>query len=85
MEQDTNIRLKCNEIFRFGEKGGMEEEYAEKLDQVTFLPVSAGKLRRYRSIKSLIDNFTDMIQALDGLLQAVHLLKKHKIELVFCK
>ncbi|USN55939.1 MAG: glycosyltransferase [Candidatus Peribacteria bacterium] len=52
---------------------------------MTYLAISAGKLRRYRSIQAIIDNITDMFQVLRGFFEAMHYLKKYKIKLVFCK
>src|SRR5690625_3383118 len=54
------------EIDYIGSKDGIERQLIEQLDEVTYYPISTGKLRRYMSIENLKDPF----KVLKGTIQA---------------
>ena len=63
-----------------GTKDGMEREIMSGTD-IPYHIISAGKLRRYFSLK----NFVDPFKILSGFLKAEHILKKLKPAAVFSK
>ncbi len=68
------------DIEYIGTKNGMEREIIGKTD-LPYHVISAGKLRRYFSLK----NFTDPAKILAGYMQAKRILKKIKPSVVFSK
>lgn len=68
------------EVYYIGSKGGMEEELIKKCG-IPYYGVSSGKLRRYFDKK----NFSDIFKVLKGILQAKHIIKKIKPDVVFSK
>lgn len=82
--EDSYLAEHCK-LFRFGEQGWIEETYAAKYQQVTFVPIPAGKMRRYRDVRSLLHNIRDLRKALSGIVVAYTYLKRHRIDVVFCK
>lgn len=82
--QDTEIRAQCK-LFRFGESDSLEEKSCAQFPEVTFVPISAGKLRRYRTPKAVLQNICDLRKWLQGIFVAAGQLKKHRITHVFCK
>lgn len=72
------------EIFYIGEKGGMEEGLIKK-EGISFYGISAGKMRRDKSIKTMGKNAADMFKVLKGISQAKKILKELKPEAVFSK
>ncbi len=57
-----------------GSYEGIERNLIEKLDGVTYHPISTGKLRRYMSK----ENFKDPFKVLKGTMQAFRILGKRK-------
>ena len=72
------------EIFYIGEKGGMEENLI-KNEGLPFYGISAGKMRRDKSIKTMGKNAADMFKVLKGISEAKKVLKEIKPEVVFSK
>jgi UDP-N-acetylglucosamine--N-acetylmuramyl-(pentapeptide) pyrophosphoryl-undecaprenol N-acetylglucosamine transferase len=68
------------EFIWIGQKNGIEEELARKAG-IPFFGISAGKLRRYFSLK----NFTDIFNVIRGYFQAKKILKREKPALLFSK
>lgn len=68
------------EVYYIGSKGGMEEELIKKCG-IPYYGVSSGKLRRYFDKK----NFSDIFKVLKGIMQAKHIIKKIKPDVVFSK
>ncbi len=68
------------DVYYIGSKGGMEEELIKKCD-IPYYGVSSGKLRRYFDKK----NFSDIFKVLKGIMQAKHIIKKIKPDVVFSK
>ncbi len=62
------------------EENSLEEEIAEK-NRIHFLPVAAGKIRRYFDIRNLFEPLKNMT----GVVQAMNYIRKHKIDVVFSK
>lgn len=69
------------EIDYIGSKTGIERKLIEKLQGVTYYPISTGKLRRYASVENIKDPF----KVLKGTLQAVNIIRKRKPKLIFSK
>lgn len=64
-----------------GSKQGIERTLIEEIDDVTYYPISTGKLRRYMSI----ENFKDPFKVLKGMMQAWHIIGNNKPNVVFSK
>ncbi|MFD2042836.1 undecaprenyldiphospho-muramoylpentapeptide beta-N-acetylglucosaminyltransferase [Ornithinibacillus salinisoli] len=64
-----------------GSKDGIERQLVEQLDEVTYYPISTGKLRRYMSK----ENFKDPFKVLKGTLQAARIIGKRKPTIIFSK
>lgn len=72
-------------LFRFGSKGQLEERFANNFPWVTFVPIKSGKLRRYRTVRSTLENLRDAAYFNAGYVQSLYLLKQHNIDVLFCK
>jgi len=68
------------EIHYTGTKNGIERTLIEK-ENITYHPISAGKLRRYFDLK----NVTDIFKILSGFLQACILIARLRPRIVFSK
>src|SRR5690625_4872434 len=64
-----------------GSKDGIERKLIEQLRDVTYHPISTGKLRRYISIENLKDPF----KVIKGTFQAWNIIRKQKPNVVFSK
>ncbi|WP_138420630.1 undecaprenyldiphospho-muramoylpentapeptide beta-N-acetylglucosaminyltransferase [Aquibacillus sediminis] len=64
-----------------GSKNGIERELIGQLDNVTYHPISTGKLRRYFSK----ENFKDPFKVLNGTMQAYRIIGKTKPSVIFSK
>src|SRR5690625_5167015 len=64
-----------------GSKDGIERKLIEQLRDVTYHPISTGKLRRYISIENLKDPF----KVIKGTFQAWNIIRKRKPDVVFSK
>jgi UDP-N-acetylglucosamine--N-acetylmuramyl-(pentapeptide) pyrophosphoryl-undecaprenol N-acetylglucosamine transferase len=69
------------EIDYIGSKNGIERDLIEQLEDVTYYPISTGKLRRYMSLENLKDPF----KVLKGTLQAWRIIGKRKPSVIFSK
>ncbi|WP_047979836.1 undecaprenyldiphospho-muramoylpentapeptide beta-N-acetylglucosaminyltransferase [Ornithinibacillus contaminans] len=69
------------EIDYIGSKDGIERNLIESLDQVTYYPISTGKLRRYMSLENMKDPF----KVLKGTFQAWKIIGKRKPAVIFSK
>ncbi|EQB35068.1 MULTISPECIES: undecaprenyldiphospho-muramoylpentapeptide beta-N-acetylglucosaminyltransferase [Virgibacillus] len=69
------------EIDYIGSKEGIERNLVSELDEVTYHPISTGKLRRYISKENIKDPF----KVLKGTLQAINILRKRKPSVIFSK
>ncbi len=68
-------------VHYIGRAEGIERDLIEKLPNVTYHGISAGKLRRYNNIK----NLTDPFRVIKGYFQALKLMKEIKPAGVFSK
>lgn len=64
-----------------GSKGGIEEDLIKEFPEVTYHPISTGKLRRYMSV----ENFKDPFKVMKGIFQARKIIKKEKPSVIFSK
>src|SRR5690625_3735321 len=64
-----------------GSKTGIERELIENISDVTYYPISTGKLRRYMSLENLKDPF----RVVKGILQAWKIIGKVKPNIIFSK
>ena len=69
------------EIDYIGSKNGIERDLIEQLEDVTYYPISTGKLRRYTSLENLKDPF----KVVKGTLQAWRIIGKRKPSVIFSK
>jgi len=69
------------QIDYIGSKSGIEKELIGQLENVTYYPISTGKLRRYMSI----ENFKDPFKVVRGMMQAWNIIGKQKPSIVFSK
>lgn len=76
---------KCNDIYWFGEKNSLEEDACDALPWVNFVPIPAGKRRRYRNIEAVAKNIRDMGRLLAGIGVAGRKLRSLDIDVVFGK
>ncbi len=67
-----------------GEEGGREQSIVKDYNW-NFWPISAGKLRRYLTLFTLIANITDLYKVFRGFFQSMSLLIKTKSPAVFSK
>lgn len=74
------LRRQGWEMTYFGSVNGIEKELIAGTD-IPYVSIATGKLRRYLSLK----NFTDPFRVVQGLWQAMTLLKKIKPDVVFSK
>ena len=74
------LKKRGYEVHYIGSKEGIERKLMEEFD-VTYYPISSGKLRRYFDPKNFIDPF----RVLKGFGEASSLLKKIKPDVVFSK
>lgn len=64
-----------------GSIDGIEKKLITQFEEVTYHPISTGKLRRYMSI----ENFKDPFRVLKGIAQAWMILRKLKPNIIFSK
>lgn len=64
-----------------GSKSGIERELIEKIDEITYYPISTGKLRRYMSIENMKDPF----RVIKGIGEAWNIIRKTKPNVIFSK
>ncbi|MEO3944033.1 undecaprenyldiphospho-muramoylpentapeptide beta-N-acetylglucosaminyltransferase [Gorillibacterium sp. CAU 1737] len=69
------------DVHYIGSASGIERELIARLPEVSYNPISTGKLRRYRSWENLKDPF----RTLKGIGQAFSLLRKLKPKVIFSK
>ena len=75
--------LKEEESYNFfwvWEENGLEQEIAER-NRIHFLPVAAGKIRRYFDLR----NFFEPLKNLTWIVQAIGYIKKYNIDIIFSK
>lgn len=64
-----------------GSHDGIERELIGQMNDVTYHPISTGKLRRYMSI----ENFKDPFKVMKGVMQAWKIIGKTKPDIIFSK
>lgn len=64
-----------------GSKSGIERDLIKELPNITYYPISTGKLRRYMSLENLKDPF----KVLKGTLDAWKVIRKTKPHIIFSK
>jgi len=69
------------QIDYIGSHDGIERKLIEPLENVTYYPISTGKLRRYMSLENIKDPF----KVLKGTMQAWNIMRKRKPQIVFSK
>lgn len=75
------LRAEGYEIHYIGTADGIEKSLVGGLEGVTYHTISAGKLRRYFSLK----NLTDPFKVVGGIFQAKRIINKVKPDVVFSK
>src|SRR5699024_6289464 len=69
------------EMDYIGTIDGIESKLVEQLDDVTYYPISTGKLRRYMSVENMKDPF----KVLKGTMQAWRIIGKRKPNVILSK
>ena len=69
------------EIDYIGSHDGIERELIGQMANVTYYPISTGKLRRYMSVENIKDPF----KVLKGVMQAWRIIGKTKPDIIFSK
>lgn len=69
------------QIDYIGSHDGIERKLIEPLENVTYYPISTGKLRRYMSLENIKDPF----KVIKGTMQAWNIMRKRKPQIVFSK
>lgn len=69
------------QVSYIGSKDGIEKTLINNIDEVTYYPISTGKLRRYMSL----ENFKDPFRVVKGILQAWKIIGKVKPNIIFSK
>jgi len=72
-------------LFWFGSRGQLEETFANNFPDVHFAAIKSGKMRRYWTVRSTLENLRDVAYFNAGYIQSLYLLKQHKIDALFCK
>lgn len=72
-------------LFWFGSAWQLEEKFADTFPGVQFVPIKSGKMRRYWTVRSTLENLRDVAYFNAGYLQSLYLLRQHKIDVLFCK
>ncbi|MBS8122041.1 glycosyltransferase [Candidatus Vampirococcus lugosii] len=85
IKKDNKITSEFENIYWFGEKNSLEEKIANDISNVKFIKMISGKLRRDKSIISFAKNIIDLFKFGYGITKSIFLLKKYKIDVVFCK
>lgn len=84
-QSQPQIMRQIQQIYRFGSSGQLEQDFANKLDNVQFVSIKSGKLRRYWTVRSTLENLRDVAYFNLGYVQSLHHLRKNKIDVIFCK
>src|SRR5699024_4974403 len=69
------------EIDYIGSEFGIERELIEEIADITYYPISTGKLRRYMSLENMKDPF----RVIKGVAQAWNIIRKTKPNVIFSK
>jgi UDP-N-acetylglucosamine--N-acetylmuramyl-(pentapeptide) pyrophosphoryl-undecaprenol N-acetylglucosamine transferase len=67
-----------------GSAKSLEQEEVQKLGW-NFLTIEAGKWRRYFNFVSIFENFLDVFRVLIGFFQAIGIIKRNKVKVIFSK
>ncbi len=76
------------EVHYIGQRWGIEEQLIRELPRelgVTFHKISAGKLRRQKSVEAMFKNFTDIFKVMTGIFEARTALSAIEPDVVFSK
>ncbi len=73
-EFDTEI-----DFFWIGKKNSIEEKLIKEQNNIKFISIPCGKLRRYFSFQ----NFTDFFKVLLGIIKSFYILKKYKPQIIY--
>ena len=84
-QKHTEINDKCKKLYRFWQQWWQEETACWQLQGVDFVSISSWKIRRYRWLQDTIKNIRDLIYVSYWYIQSCWYLRKHNIDLVFCK
>ncbi len=85
----SNHAKEVEKMYWFWKKASLEEETCKTLQKsinnLFFLRINSWKRRREKSIWAFIKNIKDLFLFSYWILQSLILIKKHKIDVVFCK
>ena len=91
VEEHKVFSNEISAIFWFWSDDSLEESVFKKINQtrngpkISFIRILSGKFRRETFLSSHLKNFRDFRLFLFGILQSLRYLKKHKIDIIFCK
>lgn len=69
-QNHKEIQDKCK-LYRFGEANSLESQACAGLEGVEFINVQAGKLRRYRDLRSTFQNIRDLLKVFVAIFQSI--------------
>lgn len=69
------------EVDYIGSESGIERKLIKEIKEVTYYPISTGKLRRYASLENIKDPF----RVLKGIAQSWNIIRKTKPHVIFSK
>lgn len=78
------------QLFWFGERNSLEEKEAVKLQssiapKLRFVPITSWRMRRKPDIRELFLNIIDLFKLVWWIILSFYNLKKHHIDVIFCK
>lgn len=89
IKTDPKCNPKTDKIYRFGEKDGLEEKVSDdlikKYDNIKFVSIISGKIRRKPDLKEFIKNTVDVFKFIWGVVQSIYYIKKYHIDVLFSK
>ncbi len=85
IKNNEEFSSKFENIVWFGEDDSLEQKIANEIYEIEFVPMISGKLRRERSPLAIAKNIIDIFKFSYGIWKAIWLIKKNKIDIIFCK
>lgn len=85
--ENEEINWKIKEIYWIGNNKWLEYEIFSKIkvSKLKFVHIYSWKLRREISVRSFLLNIKDFFLFLFWIIQSIFFLKKHSIDMIFCK
>ena len=85
LAKNKEYSSQVKQIFRFWTKNSLEQQVASEFKEVQFQTILSGKFRREKSFSALVKNVRDFFLFFIGVIQSLWLLRRKKIDVIFCK